>query len=270
MYKRIFAFGCSYTNYVTPTWANIIAYDLQLPFENWALSGTGNFAIQSRLVECDYRRSLNNDDLVMILWSGWNREDRFNVDEGGWLRGGYIFNNPHYDKHFLDKYWTLENDIVRNMTVLHTTRRAYKDVIKFEGEKTSPFYGDEYNPEVIPKNKENYISSLLREFEKRSPKIPKFDDLEQNEWHEVFNDAHPNVLQHLEFVIKNVYPKLNLEINKDTVEKSHLIHNEILNFKKNNMKMTGQELHWKIRSIAAQHGMNLTTRADQYVAWKKP
>ena len=37
MYNRLFTFGCSYTRYNWPTWADIIADDLQIPFQNWGV-----------------------------------------------------------------------------------------------------------------------------------------------------------------------------------------------------------------------------------------
>ena len=52
-YDRIFAFGCSYTRFPWPTWADIIAYDLDIPFENWANAGHGNVSIAHHMLECN-------------------------------------------------------------------------------------------------------------------------------------------------------------------------------------------------------------------------
>ena len=43
-YKRFFAFGCSFTNYYWPTWADIIGQDSNF-YENWAQPGAGNHFI---------------------------------------------------------------------------------------------------------------------------------------------------------------------------------------------------------------------------------
>lgn len=86
-YKRLFTFGCSFTQYHWPTWADILGYDAHY-FENWALSGGGNDFILNRLVECHQRNTLDKDDLVMIMWSGVTREDHYN---GRWQLRGNIY-----------------------------------------------------------------------------------------------------------------------------------------------------------------------------------
>jgi len=218
MYKRIFTFGCSYTEYKWPTWATIIAHDLELPFENWAISGSGNFAIQSRLSECDLKNNLNEDDLVMVLWSGWNREDRFDLSNNGWQKGGYIFNNPYYDQKFLEKYWRLENDVMKNISVMHTVRKAYDKIIKFEGEMISSSLKESETHFNTKKYVDNYIKAMLTDFESKNPAIPSFGIIQPDEWHDLFDDIHPSIEQHLKFVIDAVYPKLGLKIKQSTID----------------------------------------------------
>ena len=77
-YNRFFAFGCSYTDYYWPTWANIIARDTGLPSQNWGYSGVGNIYIHHKMVEAKIKQSINDDDLVIVNWSSWHREDRVN------------------------------------------------------------------------------------------------------------------------------------------------------------------------------------------------
>ena len=41
--KRIFTFGCSFTNYLWSTWANILGYEFrEAEFYNFGKSGAGN------------------------------------------------------------------------------------------------------------------------------------------------------------------------------------------------------------------------------------
>ncbi len=76
MYNRIFTFGCSYTSFMWPTWADIIADDLCLPLQNWGIAGIGNVAIVSRMLECDLKNKFTDSDLILVNWSSWHREDR--------------------------------------------------------------------------------------------------------------------------------------------------------------------------------------------------
>jgi hypothetical protein len=75
-YKRFFAFGCSFTNYIWPTWADIIGQDIEF-YENWGKVGAGNHFIFNSIMECDAKYHFNEDDLVIVMWSGIEREDRY-------------------------------------------------------------------------------------------------------------------------------------------------------------------------------------------------
>lgn len=252
-FKRIFSFGCSFTAYAWPTWSDIIAYDLELPYENWGLGGLGNFGIQARLVECDLKNNLETDDLVLLLWSGWNREDRFDISKGGWLCGGCIFHNPHYNEKYLYDYWTLENDIIRSITVIHSTRKAYKNIVKFEGEMTSPNHGDEYFNGQLEQYAQN-VPIMLKLFDHN---IPKFDIEKIDKWQEYLNDPHPSILQHLEFVEKYVYPKLDMSLKDKTKTDITNLHNKCFNvieqYKDNKDKTNTYE---QIKMLSVKQGLN--------------
>jgi hypothetical protein len=75
-YKRFFAFGCSYTNYYWPTWADIIGQDVDF-YENWGSIGSGNHYIFNSIIEAHVRHNFTKDDLVMIGWTSKEREDRY-------------------------------------------------------------------------------------------------------------------------------------------------------------------------------------------------
>ena len=42
MYSRFFAFGCSFTSYYWPTWADIIGQEFSDRYYNLAMCGAGN------------------------------------------------------------------------------------------------------------------------------------------------------------------------------------------------------------------------------------
>lgn len=75
-YKRFFAFGCSFTNYKWPTWADIISQDIP-SYQNWGKPGAGNHYIFNSIIEADQRHNFNKDDLVIVMWSYKDREDRY-------------------------------------------------------------------------------------------------------------------------------------------------------------------------------------------------
>lgn len=110
--KRFFAFGCSYTSYSWPTWADLasIEYDFS---KNWGLSGIGNKAIAERVAEANTRYQFGPDDIVVVQWSSHLRNDfwhQYSLPERhvGWKTSGSIFNYINqrlYDKKWIDTFF---------------------------------------------------------------------------------------------------------------------------------------------------------------------
>jgi hypothetical protein len=73
-YKRLFTFGCSFTNYIWPTWADIIGREIPF-YENWGHGGFGIQYIMSSVIECDLKHKFTDTDLVMIMWTVPGRHD---------------------------------------------------------------------------------------------------------------------------------------------------------------------------------------------------
>jgi hypothetical protein len=233
-YKRFFAFGCSYTHFVWPTWAEIIADDLDIPFENWGMSGSGNQSIQTRLVECELKNELTPEDLVIISWSTWSREDRYL--ENHWKCGGNIFNNPFYDDVFVKKYWSWENDILRNATTIHSTYKAYKDIISYQmsligypkiagqGEMIPLFLRKllGLNPESRTESLENFFETKIH-----MPDTIVYSHDKNSKFNGSCMDGHPDIKSHLYIVEKQIYPKLGLTLKQTTKDKYITMFNRI-------------------------------------------
>lgn len=101
--KRIFAVGCSFTSYIWPMWSNIIRQECpQASFYNYGRSGAGNLYMMIKLTEINNKFKLNEDDLLLVMFSSHYREDKW-ID--GWKTYGNMFNQDFYDKHYMDKYF---------------------------------------------------------------------------------------------------------------------------------------------------------------------
>lgn len=99
-YKRFFAFGCSFTYYFWPTWADIIA--TQIPYsQNWGQTGGGNGYILNSVMECHQRHQFCESDLVMIMWTSVAREDRY-MDRR-WRADGNIYSQNYYSPEMVKK-----------------------------------------------------------------------------------------------------------------------------------------------------------------------
>jgi hypothetical protein len=99
--KRLFVFGCSFTNYRWSTWADCLAPEFDY-FENWGQSGGGNEFIFNSVMECDQRNNFEAADTVIVCWTTATREDRY-VD-GRWHTLGNMFTCPIYNKDYLSTH----------------------------------------------------------------------------------------------------------------------------------------------------------------------
>ena len=122
-FSRIFCFGCSFTDFPWPTWATILQKDLDIPVYNWGLTGVGNRAIFSRMIQCDIKHKFTERDLIMVVWSSWTREDRYIA--GSWTQGGNVLSHLYYDRNFITKYWDRENDIINNATSIISANKLF-------------------------------------------------------------------------------------------------------------------------------------------------
>ena len=123
--KRLFAFGCSFTNYNWPTWADIVAQEYDY-FENWGKAGSGNHFIFNGLIECNQRNTFTKDDTVMICWSNVTREDRYLTKS--WLSAGNIFTTSVYPKSWVKEFTTERGCLIRDLAFIKAIDLLLKNI----------------------------------------------------------------------------------------------------------------------------------------------
>lgn len=79
MMSRLFTFGCSFTKYHYPTWADIVGSCFN-EYQNWARGSAGNNFILSSLQECHARNNLTAADTVIILFAPLTRYDYYQFE----------------------------------------------------------------------------------------------------------------------------------------------------------------------------------------------
>lgn len=94
--KRLFTFGCSCTNWIWPTWADIYATQFDF-FENWGMPGAGNLYIFNSIIEANNRYKFTSNDTIIIMWSGLQRNDYYTHrwefgKKNTFIRGSEIIN----------------------------------------------------------------------------------------------------------------------------------------------------------------------------------
>lgn len=114
--SRLFTFGCSYTSYAWPTWAEL--YSVQHDqFYNYGCIGVGNKAIFERLMQAISKHNISKDDVVVVQWTHHTRFDWYlnsdRLNRGiGWQTRGSMFideNKRIFDSRFLNIFFDEES-----------------------------------------------------------------------------------------------------------------------------------------------------------------
>lgn len=85
-------------------------------FYNLGASGGGNLFISNRLTEVNRKFKLTEDDLVMVLWSTYTREDRF--VNSHWLLPGNIYSQGNYDGKFVKEFCDPIGYLIRDLSLI--------------------------------------------------------------------------------------------------------------------------------------------------------
>lgn len=121
---RFFAFGCSFTDYPTPTWADFYGSQAD-EYYNLAKVGAGNRYIFEKLVEADITYQFNIWDTIIIMWSTYHRHDLYK--DGGWSTPGNIFSASEvYDEDYIAKYFDIEGCILHTFNYIHAAKKLLR------------------------------------------------------------------------------------------------------------------------------------------------
>jgi hypothetical protein len=119
--KRLFTFGCSFTQYNWPTWADILGCEFDY-FENWGRRGGGNQYIFNSIIECLVKNKLNKNDTIIVMWTNVTREDRYL--KGKWVTPGNIFTQNTYDEKFVKSFADIKGYYLRDLASIHAIKKT--------------------------------------------------------------------------------------------------------------------------------------------------
>lgn len=207
---RLFAFGCSFTSYHWPTWADILGKDVP-EYYNYGMCGGGNLFIFDSLVEAIARHSITKDDTVVIMWTNVMRDDRYSENFGGWLRFGNLYTSDTYhSKEFIDKFITVRGSYVRDMPFIYASYNLLSNIgCKFYF--TSMVDINKYDQYSTKESKdiEDVLELYSSAIENIRPSIHK--TIFKYIWGSRFkkNDPHPHPIDYLDY-IDIVLPELQV------------------------------------------------------------
>ena len=209
--RRLFTFGCSFTNYVWPTWADIIGTQFS-DFQNWGKSGAGNYYISSKLYECHTVNQITKDDVILIMFSSIDRFDYIDQNSN-FITMGSVYGNSHrLSRDFVMDEWSDEFGLYNSWYSILSVKTLL-DSIGCEYELMKAFDFDCIDGPIKfekPKNENNRIKGCLNsiskilsgecliDFHVKTNQHYHFDDLENN------IDGHPPISVYLDWVKKHM------------------------------------------------------------------
>lgn len=99
---NLYAFGCSFTKYIWPTWADILGHYAK-DYINFGKARSGSYYSFNQLIHFVTNRNLTEQDIVAICWSTPYREDR--IKNSKWLFSGPLShpNAKEYQGNFIEE-----------------------------------------------------------------------------------------------------------------------------------------------------------------------
>ena len=123
MYSTLYTFGCSFTQYKWPTWADYLhAGGLANKYQNWGLPGGSNDFIFHSVVNCDMKNKITSEDLVVVMWSQTNRLSDYTNNQGWTLLGNAYLYQPKERM----KYYSEDKAMLEQTSYIHAVTKICK------------------------------------------------------------------------------------------------------------------------------------------------
>jgi hypothetical protein len=262
--KRLFTFGCSFTNYFWSTWPEVIAYDLDIPLYNYGQSGAGNQYIANMICQADNIYKFDEDDLIIVSWTNVAREDRW--VNGQWITPGNIYSQGIYDQKFVEKWSDPVGYLVRDLASIKSTKIILEKVgCQFHFfsmcDITYQFNQNSNSNNIVPDQIKSKYESLCLQYKRDIDFIlPSFykilwdNDINRNKFslekelgYNFFQDGHPYPEEHFRY-LSSIFN--SHEFNDRTLSKIKNVQNNFREF----IRQKSDELkrYWAIYELGKE------------------
>lgn len=202
---RVIAFGCSFTSYIYPTYADI------LNAENRAQSGSGNERIFYTALDAYKKGELENYDVVVVQWSSpyrfdylsrqdWTEPDG-NITES--IPNKHIWNkikdwyNPDYEE---------EKSVNYALTLWHTLQTLNKKIVFL----------------TMSDIKGLDVPILINDIQSKCKVGYRFKDKNVE-----FVDDHPTIENHISIALR-IANRSNFSLDYNRVKQAQVLHAQVL------------------------------------------
>ena len=104
MDKKLITFGCSFTEFSWPTWADWMG-TVYPKYVNLGNGGSGNRAIFHTFMEAYDKEKIDKNTDVVIQWTSLLRHDHIPFNKNRYLGLGSVIHSGNYSQEYIDKYF---------------------------------------------------------------------------------------------------------------------------------------------------------------------
>lgn len=207
--NRFFAFGCSFTRYMWPTWADIIGTKFPDRYFNFAVTGMGNQFIFHSIIYAFQKYKINKDDLIIVCWTAPEREDRYK--DGKWVPS-HIWRSDELIEKIYDKrmqYIMTTNYILAVQKILEGFNFHFltmRHLMTGDSPDINSLNADAFS--IIRASFESFMPIGFEIHENRKDPVLKEFGLK---------DHHPLTSEHYEFT-QSVFPEFNLNVDRNIIQ----------------------------------------------------
>lgn len=215
---RIWCFGCSFTRYFYPTWADILIHDVEQRGyygENWGSCGKGNLYIATKVMECHARNQLGPDDYVFICWSNYFRED-VHTPKLGWHTPRHVFTQTQYNDGTVNGFGSSMYYAMRDLALIQSTQLSLKalGVQQYHfsilplagGDKGIDTVYNVYRTNLDGPPMMESLDLMLQDDDAKRNRLRSFPPENPVD---VMEEWHPLPHEHLDYISKYIQPKVN-------------------------------------------------------------
>lgn len=199
--QRLFTFGCSFTQYCWPTWADILGREFEY-YENWGMAGGGNQYIFNSLIECHLRNNLQKNDTVIIMWTNVARLDMYL--NGQWNGSGNIlhkFTSYKVNPSMLDN----RGFLIKDLAVIYSALVLLDSIgCNYQFHAMSPI--ELINPNSYAETPDNDVDDVIKLYNATINKIKPsvYTTMYNNDWNSLpgVDMTYISTYQHQEQMLK--------------------------------------------------------------------
>lgn len=239
MNKRLFTFGCSYTKYDWPTWADFIQFNYN-EFQNWGVGAADNYFIFHSLIEAHNKNNFTSNDTIVIMWS-MHMRFAFLTNKNKWQREG-PWSTPKTLK-ALDSFWSEKGQMIKSLEYMQMAHILLKSLgVNFRMTIMAPLnliweqYPDLSFYDLIIKDYE-WVNPSLETWRWLTPDFVRERIYPEGHYGAGEPDHHPPPGMHFGWVEAVLGPSLNIEM---PVEAFRLLRNwKKVNYQSPDIKRMG-------------------------------